>query len=515
VAGTLTQDKALAKASKYYDELQRRRNCVELEEQYYQGKQPLRFASDKWRDFHGSRYVGFCDNWCAPVANTPNERLRAIGFRLDDSPDRSDEEKLIWNDWLGNDMEAQSSQGWLHSIVTSRSFVLVWGDEDGEPVATWERADQVIVGYDPEYPMRRECAVKTWNDGTDEYLTLYTADEVWKWERKYTRAESYAASTPITVPPGSPGEGFYNLTGSGLYVSSTSMGGWQQRQPASDNTWPLRNPLGAVPIVEMPNRPMLGADPISEISGTRAMQDAINLLWAYLFNAADHASFPARVVMGQEPPKLPILDESGQKVGEKPVDLKKLSEDRILWLTGQNSKIGQWDAAKLDVFTTIIETAVAHIAAQTRTPPNQMLLGKGLVNVSADGIKAADAGQVMKVQEMQLFLEPPTREIFRLFALVREQAKVAQACRRGKVQWKDAENHTQAQLVDALQKLSAMGFPFEWIAERYGLGKTELGRILEMKADEAKKSPLADIARGIALPAAPAARQPVNAGAGA
>jgi hypothetical protein len=519
----LTPDEALKKAAYYYEELQKRRTCVQLEEQYYQGKQPLRFASDKWREFHAARYESFCDNWCAPVANTPNERLRLLGFRLDNDPKRSPDEEQLWNDWLGNDMEAQSSQGWLHGIVASRSFVLVWGDTDGEPIATWERADQVIVGYDPEFPTRRECAVKTWTDGSDEYMTLYTADQVWKWERKYAES-TYTPAQPIAVPPGSRGEGFFNRTATGLYVSGSAIGGWQQRQPGSDSSWPVRNPLGVVPIVEMPNRPMLGADPLSEISGTRAMQDAINLLWAYLFNAADHASFPARVVMGQEPPKLPILDESGNKVGEKPVDLKKLSEDRILWLTGQNAKIGQWDAAKLDVFTTIIETAVAHIAAQTRTPPNQMLLGKGLVNVSADGIKAADAGQVMKVQEMQLFLEPPTREVFRLFALVREDTKMAQACRRGKAQWKDAENHTQAQLVDALQKLGALGFPFPWLAERYGLSGTEIDRILAMKATEAQQSPLNTIARGLSgAPGEPAAngqasngygRQRVTAGAG-
>jgi hypothetical protein len=75
--------------------------------------------------------------------------------------------------------------------------------------------------------------------------------------------------------------------------------------------------------VEFANRPMLGGEPLSDIAGTIAMQDAINLLWAYLFVAADYASMPARVVMGQEPPKMPILDENGQKIGEKPVDIER------------------------------------------------------------------------------------------------------------------------------------------------------------------------------------------------
>lgn len=497
---------ALKLVDELYAELSNRKTLAHREEAYYRGDQPLKFASDKWREFHGNRYTQFSDNWCAPVANTANERLRLIGFRIDDAAQRSDVEKALWRDWQLANMEAESSAGWLHGMVTSRSFVIVWGDSDDEPVSTWERSDQVIVGYDPEFPSRRLAALKTWCDDSTEYATLYTPAEVWKFQRKYTETAQYKGDL-IEVPPGSRGENFFNRqTASGIYVpAGGAMSGWQQRQPPGDDTWPLKNPLGVVPVVEMPNRPMLGADPLSEISGTRAMQDAINLLWAYLFNAADFASFPARVVMGQEPPKIPILDENGQKVGEKEVDLKKLSEDRILWLTGQNTKIGQWDAAKLDVFTTIIETAVSHIAAQTRTPPNQMLLGKGLVNVSADGMKAAAEGQVMKVKEMQLFLTPPVREWFRLNALVRDDKALADKCRTGAAQWKDAENHSEAQLSDALVKLGTIGFPFQWLAERYGLGETELVRVMEMRDKQMAQDPVAQLIRQ---------PDPANAGGG-
>jgi hypothetical protein len=235
---------------------------------------------------------------------------------------------------------------------------------------------------------------------------------------------------------------------------------------------------------------MLGSEPLSDISGTIAMQDAINLLWAYLFHKADFASMPARVVMGQEPPKLPVLDENGNKVGEKLVDLKKLSEDRILWLTGENASIGEWTAADLDVFTNVIETAVAHIAAQTRTPPTRMLLGKGMVNISADGMKAAQDGLVDRVGEMHTFLTPPSRDIFRMFALVRDNKGLADRAKFGVVKWKDAENHSEAQMADALVKLQQIGFPFAWLAERYGLSLPEVARVLEMRKAELEDDPL-------------------------
>jgi hypothetical protein len=344
----MSAQEALNLTQRLYEKVLSRRAFVAMTDEYYRGRQKLRFASDKWAEYHGSRYRDFCDNWCAPVANSPNERLRVDGFRLSDDPDQTSTEKDLWRDWQRNDMEAQSSQGFLASIISGRSFVLTWGTEDDEPLTTWERADQVAIAYDPEVPGRSIASVKTWHDGSKEYATLYTDDEVWKWERPYIDTKPTTFDGFESLPPR--GAGFF-LTTAGLIIPDTMGKGWRPRQAAGDNSWPLPNPLGAQPMVELPNRPVLGGEPLSDIAGTMAMQDAINLLWAYLFTAADFASMPARVVMGQEPPKIPILDDTGVKVGEKAVDLKKLAQDRILWLTGENAKIGQWDAAKLDVFT--------------------------------------------------------------------------------------------------------------------------------------------------------------------
>jgi hypothetical protein len=493
----LSAAEALAKTQKLYETVVGRRAFVAAADEYYRGKQKLRFASDKWSEYHAARYRDFCDNWCHPVANSPNERLRVDGFRLSDDPEQSSAEKDLWRDWQANDMEAQSSQGFLASIISGRSFVLTWGTSDDEPVTTWERADQVAIAYDPEIPGKATASIKTWIDGSLEFATLYTDDEVWKWQRPYieNKITSYDGAPPRA------GNFFY--TTAGLAVPNTMGKGWEPRQAADDNSWPLPNPLGVQPMVELPNRPVLGGEPISDIAGTMAMQDAINLLWAYLFTAADFASMPARVVMGQEPPKIPILDATGQKVGEQVVDLKKIAQDRILWLTGENSKIGQWDAAKLDVFTGVIETAVTHIAAQTRTPPHYLVLGKGMVNVNAEGMKTAETGLVMKTKEIQLFLTPPTRGVFQRMALVRGNDAVAKEARFGVVEWKDAENHSEAQLVDALVKLQTIGFPFPWLAERYGLSQTELTRVLAMRKTEQENDPLnALVAQGGQLPGA-------------
>lgn len=464
--------------------LDQRRPGIQTANDYFRGKHPLKFMTPKWREAHAARYDGFSDNWCAPVASSPTERLAIDGFRLSDDPTPDGPEKSLWNDWLSNEMGAKASQGFLASIIGRRSFVTVWGDSDDNPVMSWERPEQVVVDYDPEtgQPIG---ALKMWRDDLLEYATFYTAEAVWKWQR--TAVQYGRTLTGLFLPP-SPG-----------------LGGWETRQPKSDDTWPVPNPLGEVPVTEFPNRPLLGAEPLSDITGAMAMQDAINLLWAYLFNAADFASMPARVVMGQDEPKMPVLNDQGQIVGYRPADLKKLAEDRILYLTGQNTKIGQWEAANLDVFTGVVETAVAHLAAQTRTPPHYLLLGKGMVNVNADGMRAAETGLVKKVEEIQLGFSAPARRVFRQMALVRGDDALADQCRLGTVKWRNAENRSQAQLVDSILKLRTVGFPFEWLAEQYGLGQTEVTRVMAMRQAELDADPVGALSKqlgqGAGLPA--------------
>lgn len=480
----LTADAAVRRVESLYKRLAARRPTIESLNSYFRGDQPLAYASKEWRDFHKGRFGKFSDNWCGVVANSPSERLRVDGFRVGNTSEAmSDDEQLLMRAWHVNEMDMQSSQGFLQSIIAKRSAVLVWGDDDDSPVMTWEDPSQFIVDYDPQRPRLRRAALKAWIEGDTEYATLYTADEVWKFQRPTVAGHAVSGTTL-----------------SGLYVpaSSYAQGGWEPRDTAEtgDDVWPIRNPLGVVPGVEFPNRPMLGGEPISDIDGTTSMQDAINLLWAYLFGAADYASMPARVIMGQEPPKVPVLDSNGQKVGEKPVEIDELKRGRLLWLTGQNTKVDQFAPAKLDVFTEVINRGVRHLAAQTRTPVHY-IVGE-LNNVNGETLQAGETGLVKKVEEIQLFFSPAIREVNRLNALVMNRTGLAEQCRTGTVQWADAETRTTAQASDAALKDRQIGFPLLWVAERrYGLSQTELQRLEQMLADEASDPLLEQVLRGV------------------
>lgn len=481
-------EKAVAKVDRMYARLASRRTDVDTVVDYYRGKQALKFATAEWAKVHRGRYAGFADNWCAVVANSPAERLRRNGFRLPGSTGTlTAAEKMLERAWAANEMDAQSSQGLLQSLIAKRSSVIVWGDRDGRPVMTWESPAQVIVEYDAATGRIPMFALKAWIDDDREYATLYTPTELWKFER--TRDTSTDGATSEFV------EGFSSTDS--RHLSVTAAGGWTARNV--DDVWPLRNPLGEVPVEEFQNRPMLGGEPLSEITGSMAMQNAVNLLWAYLFVAADFASMPARVVLGQEPPKMPILDDQGNVVGERPVDVEQLSNGRMMYLTGQNTKIGQWDAARLDVFTGVVTTAVQHLAAQTRTPLHYV--SGEMNNINGETVLALETGLVKKVQEMQLFFGPSIRRMNRLVALVENKPKIAESCRSGEVLWADAQIRTGAQAADAALKHRDIGMPLAWIMDKdLGLSATEIETVLAMKRAEAEDPALERVLRELAPP---------------
>ena len=472
----LTAEQAVARVEKLYAELQKRRPLVDKRERYFDGKQPLCYASDEFKKFHGQRFAGWSDNWCGVVGSAAPELTEFAAIHLgDDADDLSDDERLLLRDWNVNDGQSKSAQGFLSGAVTSRSFALVWGNSDEEPVLTWEHAAQAVVGYHDDGSQRD--ALKAWVDDDMEFATLYEPDAIWKFERPRAYVNNQT-DTGILLPR-----------------SFGLAGGWTPRQPGEDDTWPLANPLGVVPMVEFGNRPLLGKGPISDIEGTMAAQDAINLLWAYLFAAADYASMPARVVLGQDPPKVPILDENGQKIGEKPVDSEDLKRGRMLWLTGQSTKIDQWDSAKLDVFTNVVDVLVKHVGAQTKTPLNYL---GALANVNGETLDGLRIPLHNKVRDGQKHLNGPQREVFRRFALVRGNTGVAEACRTAVIGWKNPETATDAQTSDAALKDKQIGWSAAGILERrYGMSQQEIDKELQRREVEAEADPLVKAADGL------------------
>lgn len=449
-------------------ELSARSGVVARHNDYYRGKHPLRFASEEFRKYCAERYEGFSDNWVQPVADSPVERLTVTGVQ---ALGEAKADRELWEVWQRNGLDADSQLGFLGAVTSARCYVLVWGDpgDPDIPCVTFEDASSAVVGYEPGSRRRRRAALKLWQDGFSEFATLYLPDQVWKFKRPLGRQ-------PAKSPQ--------------MAEADEVMNTWQPRE-MGDEPNPQPNPMGVVPMVELPNRPLLAEDPISDVAGVIAMQDAINLLWALLFNTSDAASLPQRIITGADLPKTPVLDANGQKVGERPVPLERLIKDRILWLTNPEAKADSWPAANLTAYTDVIEVSVGHVAAQTRTPQHY-LIGK-MANLTGDALIAAETGLVKKTQEKILWFGQALREMFVLIALARGEAGKARALGAGEVLWADTQSRNLAQLADSLLKLRQIGFPFEFLAGRFGLTPTEVADLVAMREREAQLDPAAQI----------------------
>jgi hypothetical protein len=428
------------------------RGCLD----YYRGQHSLRFTSDHFAEHFKQRFAGFSDNWCASVIDATAERMNFQGIRLgNDTRDADAEFQRVMD---ANDVASGMSEAFTVMLAASRSFALVWGNPDDEetPSVTFEHPEFCTLATDPDNG-RTTAAAKGWiEEDTRGFLTLYTADEVWKWQWSVADRDQ---NDPRKQPT------------------------WEPRESA-DDTWPIRNPMRRVPMVEFRNQTLLDGMPLSDLAGVAAMQDAINLVWAYLFNSLDFASLPQRIITGADMPKVPVLDESGQIVGERPVDLKRLMADRILWLTGPDAKTNAWPAADLTVFGDVIELAVEHVASQTRTPPHY-LMGK-MSNTAAESLTVAETGLVAKVLQRQQYATRPIRELHELVALAQGNTERAKAARTGRIVWADPQYRSLAQKVDAFTKFRQAGLPLEWMLEWYGLDASEVQRVMAMAKSEAE-----------------------------
>lgn len=458
-----------------YQRLSKRRPEALKSMRYFRGEQGmLVYATDEFREASRGRYEGFSDNWCSPVATAGAERTAVRGVKLPggDLARPSADENRLWTALQDNDFDAQMAMAFLQAPIQQRAFVSVWAHRDGpdagKPLVAAESATQAIVEYDPEVRWQRRFGLKVWCDDDYEYATFSSPEEVWSLRRAV-------------------GAGAGGMRPSGLYVPALAGQPWEI---LSD---PITNHLGRVPLVELPYRPLMDGDPLSDIAGVMGMQDAINLMWSYLFNAADFASLPARVVMGQQPPKVPVLDENGQKIGERAVDSKELTKGRILWLTGQNASIGSWSPAALDPFTKVIEDQIGHIAAQTKTPLYYFMTKSGIANIGTDAVRSLDTPLVNKVASAQEHYNGRLQDILELVALQLGDKNLAEQARRAKIQWKDKENRSEAARADAFQKKLASGYPFEWLLIEDGKSPEEIEIIMRMKAAEERRAMLAGV----------------------
>jgi hypothetical protein len=382
-------------------------------------------------------------NWCELVVNAVAERLEVTGFRFagaDTEP---------WDIWQASQMDADSKLVQTDALVTSSGFVLVQPDEENETgvAITPESPLEVTVLYENGDRRRRRAGYKAYADD-DGALTevLILPDEIVTW---YPGAAG---------PEGEP------------------------------------NPAGEVGLIEVVPQPRTYGPPRSELTSAIGIQDRINTTIFNRLVATDYGAFRQIWATGVKIARETIARDDGTETTRniRPFDV---GANRLLANENPDGRFGSFPESTLGGYLGSVEQDVNQMAAITQTPPHY-LLGQ-MVNLSADAIKAAEAGLVAKVRHRALFIGEAWEEVMR-FAL-RLTGSPAAADTNAEVVWADFETRSEAQRVDALVKMATLGVPREVLWERWGATPQQIRRWMAL-AEAEDAAAAANAAAAIGMP---------------
>lgn len=408
---------------------------------YYRGKLNLALASEKWRAEFAERFPAYSANFMELVVDKHRERLQVQGIRYGSDP-RSDEEAWAW--WQDNHLDSESLKLNRETLVKGSAYALVWPNDDPDPVpeVSIESPNEVVVETEPGKSWKRVAALKRFVDD-DGYLRaeLYLPDGIYKFRSAQRDAEfSMVGWFPVAT--------------------------WGKYQPSGED-WPIRNPIGVVPVVPFVHRPDIRNDGSSKIEPVASNQDAINKLRVDAFVAAEFASFRQRWVIGLD---IPVDPETGAAIETFRAAVDHLWQvpppDPDMYPDATKAppvQFGEFDVTPLAPFYEAIAGEIRMLGAISRTPYHHLLPQSGQPP-SGDSLRAAEAGLVSEVLDDMVNLGEGYEELFRLNFLFRDDPRGKQ--RGAEIIWRDPETQSEGEHTDALLKKRAMGVPDEALWEQ-------------------------------------------------
>lgn len=435
-AGTVTPGEAPWWLIRLEPRLDERKLAIQRQQDYYDGRHPLQFATKRFREAFGNLFSAFADNWCALVVDVANERLHIEGFRFpqgegDDGASDTD----AWDIWQANNMDLGSKMAHEEALKHGTSYALV-APPPGPglpPLITVEHPSQAIVERSPENRSIILAGLKKWRDEGDKYwyANVYLPDRVVKF-----RSQEPARSDSDRIT-------------------------WIDRPDDGGAT----NPAGLVPLIPIENNPTLLTGGRSDVDPVIDLQNAIDKLVTDMIVASEFGAFRQRYAIGVEFD----TDENGNVVNPW-----KPSADNVWTVGDENATFGEFAESNLQNFVRAIEMLVQHLAAQTRTPPHY-LLGLSGAFPSGESLKATETGLVAKCVEKQLGFSDAWEDVVRMAFRMRGDQARAQIMGAETI-WRNPESRTEGELVDALLKMKELGVPVEALWERWGASQAEIKR---------------------------------------
>lgn len=426
--------------------------CKEYND-FFDGVQPLAFASWKFRETFGSRYGRLPANLMPLVVDAERERLVVQGFRFGNS---SGGDKAAMKIWQDNDLDAESQIAHEVALVCGASYTMV----SPGPMITIEDPRSVVLETLPGNRRVREAALKTWFDDEGHIRAyLYLPDFIYKWR---TEKPQNDAST----------------------IEYDAIG-WDEWMDDEED-WPTINQLGVVPVVPLLNRPTLNGYGRSEIVPVMGNQNAINKIRFDALVASEFVAFPQRYAINID---IPVDEDTGKEIQPfRPgVDnlwaTRRPTPDEAIEYADRfpRPEFGQFPAADLKPYIDMERQEVGLMASISRTPYHYLLGEPSSIPPSGESIKSSEAALVKKVSGQSIHFGEGWEETMRL--ALRLTGQTTKARSDAETIWADPETRNEAARTDSILKQYQAGLLDDATAlEALGYSQQQIERIMAAKA---------------------------------
>lgn len=349
------------------EELARRRPTYRTAWDYYEGRHPLAFATERFRNAFGTLFEAFAENLCRKVVNTMVDRVEIVGW-ADPGGQRQQAADSLWTSGMG--MARFAGDVHLEAAVAGDGYLIVWPAPDGSgPVLYPQRAEHMAVRYSSAVPGRIDMAAKAWLETARDdagrkvqrtRLTLYYADRI---ERYATRGSR----------------------GAGIAVTPRSF----EPYAAEDGGPVVRHEWGVVPVFHFPNDAGVGKPGRSELMDVAPLQDALNKTGLDALVGSEYHGLPQRWATGIE---LPVDPVTGKPIPPKP------GADHLWVYADPNAKFGQLEGVDLEQLLAMANSYRRSIALLSDTPVHRLLV-ESSEWPSGRALRASEGPLVAKVRD--------------------------------------------------------------------------------------------------------------------
>jgi len=392
--------------------LRRETPQLKINDDYFEGEQPLKFLAPVLQQQLGSRVAELVVNIPRLGVEVYENRLDIEGFRFAGQESTDDD---LWGVWQYNDGDLLAQQAHRESLALGRAYAIVGEGDDDVPLITAESPFEAIHEDDPR-THEVKYGLKQWadTDGT-KWVDLFHPQGRVTWF-KAPKAREWAYDSKE--------DNDFNLCRMVPLVNDPRV-------------------LGRYRAGKFDQR--LGRSVFHDIV---PLADALNKIATDMMVSAEFHAMPRRWATGL------AEDDFVDEATGKALATFELVAGRMWGVENDKARFGQFQEADLTNFHNTAKMLMQMASQLLFLPPNYLTF-TGENAASADAIRSSEAPLVKRIERKQSVLSTRWERVQRLVLLTQGKTDTLEA-RSIETKWRDPATPTKAQQADAIAKLVAV-----------------------------------------------------------